>query len=195
MIALLPSALSGALLVLSSLPGSAAELKISSRDEIVESSSKLAKSLFTFYEGDKSVRLPAFFLGLPSIRPGTIIGIKAPPSGRPTSTTSTSLEMIRSRPVSSRAWHSRLVRTTTTCPRTGLQPPVMTTNASGARPRCGPRNTNCQTSMANRHGSIWRRMCGKPKQVRIETMELVAEDCAGRFRLLTTDITTRTVSI
>ncbi|KAH0429494.1 hypothetical protein CcaCcLH18_08414 [Colletotrichum camelliae] len=65
MIAILPSALSAALLVLSSLPGSAAELKISSHDEIVESSSKLAKSLFTFYEGDKPGKIPGILPGPP----------------------------------------------------------------------------------------------------------------------------------
>lgn len=57
------SVLSGALLLLGSLPGTAAELKISSRDEILASSSKLAKDVFTLYDGDEPGQVPGILPG------------------------------------------------------------------------------------------------------------------------------------
>ncbi|KAF9873850.1 hypothetical protein CkaCkLH20_08584 [Colletotrichum karsti] len=59
------SAVSGALLLLGTLPGTIAELKISSGDEIITSSSKLAKDLFTLYDGDKPGKAPGILPGPP----------------------------------------------------------------------------------------------------------------------------------
>ncbi|KXH40557.1 glycoside hydrolase family 76 [Colletotrichum nymphaeae SA-01] len=60
------SAFAGALLLLGRLPCSAAEFKTSSRDEIVASSNKLAKDLFTVYGGDQPGEIPGILPGPPT---------------------------------------------------------------------------------------------------------------------------------
>ncbi|KZL81549.1 glycoside hydrolase family 76 [Colletotrichum incanum] len=58
--------LSGALLLLSKLPIAAAELKIDTRDNIVESSRSLAKDAMTFYHGEEPGNIPGVLPGPPA---------------------------------------------------------------------------------------------------------------------------------
>ncbi|KAL1877461.1 hypothetical protein Daus18300_002448 [Diaporthe australafricana] len=62
-----PSAIafSGAMLLLGSLPGAAAELKVDSHDAIVESSRSLAKDMMAFYHGDDPGEIPGLLPGPP----------------------------------------------------------------------------------------------------------------------------------
>ncbi|KAI3400603.1 hypothetical protein diail_2314 [Diaporthe ilicicola] len=58
-------ALSGAMLLLGTMPGAAAELKVDSHDAIVESSRSLAKDMMTFYHGEEPGATPGILPGPP----------------------------------------------------------------------------------------------------------------------------------
>lgn len=59
------TSLSGALLLLGTLPGAAAEYKIESHDAIVQSSRSLAKDTMTFYHGEEPGEIPGILPGPP----------------------------------------------------------------------------------------------------------------------------------
>ncbi|KAK6213535.1 glycoside hydrolase family 76 [Colletotrichum tabaci] len=58
-------ALPGALLLLGSLPAAAAELKIDTRNNIVDSARSLAKDAMTFYKGEEPGKIPGLLPGPP----------------------------------------------------------------------------------------------------------------------------------
>ncbi|POS73490.1 glycoside hydrolase family 76 [Diaporthe helianthi] len=59
------TSLSGALLLLGTLPGGVAEYKVDSRDAIVEASRSLARDMMTFYHGDEPEEIPGILPGPP----------------------------------------------------------------------------------------------------------------------------------
>lgn len=65
MISSFVTSLSGALLLVGTLPGAAAEYRVDSRDAIVESSRSLARDMMTFYHGDEPGEIPGILPGPP----------------------------------------------------------------------------------------------------------------------------------